>query len=399
VDKDFKVLFLGHSAERTGAPLLLRDFIKFLDGSKQVAPHLLLLSEGPLVDEYQRLCKTDLLGGIKKNKSGILFLIGSAFERLTVHLRGRKVQNIEKQFPLSEFPVIYANTIATTSTAMDLHVSGRTIIQHVHELSYAADILKVRESLLSSVSKTQIFIAASHAVARFLKEEIHVEESKIRVIHEFPVATPDRTQTQYRKAIRDKIGISDEDCLVGMCGTPEWRKGIDLFVQLAKKMNETTGGKRYHFLWVGGTKDQLLEASRDVTTLNLSSNVHFTGNVENAHSYYAAMDLFALTSREDPFSVAMLEAASYGLPIICFDKAGGAPEFVEKDAGIVVPYLDVQRMAEACEKMLGDSELRERTGNAAKLKVDKLYSPEQQMKKLLDVILEILSQPTNSEKN
>ncbi|MDH6063711.1 hypothetical protein, partial [Umezakia ovalisporum] len=36
-----------------------------------------------------------------------------------------------------------------------------------------------------------------------------------------------------------------------------------------------------------------------------------------------------------------LEAASLGKPILCFDKAGGEPEFVEDDCGFIVPYLDL----------------------------------------------------------
>ena len=45
------------------------------------------------------------------------------------------------------------------------------------------------------------------------------------------------------------------------------------------------------------------------------------------HDNYAAMDVFALTSREDPFPLVMLEAGGHGLPTVCFAGAGGAEEF------------------------------------------------------------------------
>ena len=119
--------------------------------------------------------------------------------------------------------------------------------------------------------------------------------------------------------------------------------------------------------------------------------MHLVGNVQSPFDYYEVLNLVALTSREDPFPVAMLEAASSGLPIVCFDNAGGAPEFVQQDAGIVVPYIDIERMADACVRILGDDELRMRLGASAKRKVETFYSPEQQMAKQLKVIEEALN--------
>jgi glycosyltransferase involved in cell wall biosynthesis len=87
----------------------------------------------------------------------------------------------------------------------------------------------------------------------------------------------------------------------------------------------------------------------------------------------------------------MLEAASSGLPIVCFDNAGGAPEFVQQDAGIVVPYIDVKSMAEACENLINNDELRTTMGERAKGKVETMYAPQQQMAKLVGVIEEALN--------
>jgi glycosyltransferase involved in cell wall biosynthesis len=60
--------------------------------------------------------------------------------------------------------------------------------------------------------------------------------------------------------------------------------------------------------------------------------------------YFAAFDVFALVSREDPFPVVCLEAASLGKPIVCFNSSDGEKEFVENDCGFVVPDLDIEIM-------------------------------------------------------
>ena len=40
---------------------------------------------------------------------------------------------------------------------------------------------------------------------------------------------------------------------------------------------------------------------------------------------------------EDPYTLVCLEAAALEKPYVCFEGAGGSPEFVEEDCGFVVP--------------------------------------------------------------
>jgi glycosyltransferase involved in cell wall biosynthesis len=376
-----RVLFIGHSCHVTGAPLLLRELLSHLKVYTTLEPHLLLLADGPLFNDYQSICETEILE--RANDSFITKLKNWFLETSDNYLN--------KRYTLNDFNVVYSNTIASTAVAIALYQPGRLIIQHVHELSYAADTLNVREVLIASVAKTYQFIAASEKVAQFLREEIGVDNTKIRVVHEFPVAVAKASESSHRNSVRRTLGISDGDFLIGMCGTPEWRKGVDLFVQLAKKLKNNVEGKKVHLLWIGGAPNQLNEIKHDIRKLELDSCVHLVGDVQYPFDYYEALDLFVLTSREDPFPVAMLEAASSGLPIVCFDNAGGAPEFVQQDAGIVVPYIDVKSMAEACENLINNDELRTTMGERAKGKVETMYAPQQQMAKLVGVIEEALN--------
>ena len=124
----------------------------------------------------------------------------------------------------------------------------------------------------------------------------------------------------------------------------------------------------------------------DLMRTGLLDICHFVPSVPNPEDYFNAFDVFALTSREDPFPVAMLEAAASGLPIVCFANGGGAPELVEEDAGIVVPYLDVPAMAKACIELLTNESRRRQMGQNARAKVQERYTLEKQGPKLLAVI-------------
>jgi glycosyltransferase involved in cell wall biosynthesis len=124
----------------------------------------------------------------------------------------------------------------------------------------------------------------------------------------------------------------------------------------------------------------------DAAKLGLAKLVHFVPSVSDPYPYYSLFDIFALTSREEPFSVSMLEAAECGLPIVCFAGAGGAPELVGDDAGVIVPYLDIDAMAKECIRLLEDDELRHRLGDTARHKVETQYTLAHQGPKLLEAI-------------
>ncbi len=120
-------------------------------------------------------------------------------------------------------------------------------------------------------------------------------------------------------------------------------------------------------------------------------------SVQDPSDVYAAMDIFALTSREDPFPLVMLEAANYELPIVCFAQSGGGPEFVADDAGLIAPYLDVDRFADNVLLLTENAELRARLGSKGEQRVREHYSIDVQAPKLQNVIDEVarLGSPPN----
>ncbi len=47
-----------------------------------------------------------------------------------------------------------------------------------------------------------------------------------------------------------------------------------------------------------------------------------------------------MTSREDPFPLVVLDALDARVPVIGFDGGGGFVELLQRDCGVLVPYLD-----------------------------------------------------------
>jgi glycosyltransferase involved in cell wall biosynthesis len=97
-------------------------------------------------------------------------------------------------------------------------------------------------------------------------------------------------------------------------------------------------------------------------------------------------DVFILPSREEPLGLVCLEAAQCGLPVVCFGGAGGAPEFVRDDSGLVVPHLDVDAMAGAVANLLQDSSTAHRMGDMGRRRVADLFTVEHQAPRLLEML-------------
>jgi glycosyltransferase involved in cell wall biosynthesis len=389
-----KVLFIGYNASRSGAPLLLLHFMKWLRQNSTIEFELLLKSGGELLQEFSKVCPTRCLNELapKPPKSRAARLALSIAQRLGFFQP--QAFDLKSFYPPVEYPIVYANTVATFDLALQLVSPDRRIINHVHELSYSVECHGGIEALKNTIPITFVYIAASHAVREYLENDVNVPSDRIRVIHEFPVANyKNNRQSETRQHLRGRLGIGEDVFIIGMCGSVEWRKGTDLFVQLARDVKRSFRSVKCHFVWIGGSSNDHRESLHDIAKLGLQDICHFIPAVANPEIYFNAFDLFALTSREDPFSVAMLEAAASGLPIVCFAGSGGAAELVEDDAGIIVPYLDVSAMAKACIELLTDEERRRQLGENARAKVQERYALDFQGRKILAVLKSALDEP------
>ncbi|HEU4630924.1 MAG TPA: glycosyltransferase [Gemmatimonadaceae bacterium] len=107
----------------------------------------------------------------------------------------------------------------------------------------------------------------------------------------------------------------------------------------------------------------------------LGVRVRFLGRVapEVVRACHAEAQVYCMpsvrssTGQREGLSNALLEAMSSGLPVVASDS-GGIPEAVG-DAGVLVPEQDVAGLAARILALLGDPELRQRMGAAARQRV------------------------------
>jgi glycosyltransferase involved in cell wall biosynthesis len=99
--------------------------------------------------------------------------------------------------------------------------------------------------------------------------------------------------------------------------------------------------------------------------LGLTNRVKFVGFVSQPEiaNYYRGASLSVMSSLwPEPFGATGLEAMRCGLPVIAFDAGGIREWLVDRWNGVLVPWMDRVRYAEAIETLLGDKLLARKMG-------------------------------------
>lgn len=94
--------------------------------------------------------------------------------------------------------------------------------------------------------------------------------------------------------------------------------------------------------------------------LTVNDRVVFLGHVDNPGAWYARADIFVFPSSFEGFPNAVMEAMSYGLPVVCFDILAGPRQLIsDGENGMILPDDNhVERMTVAIEELLANSEKR-----------------------------------------
>jgi glycosyltransferase involved in cell wall biosynthesis len=362
------VLIIGHDAYRAGAQIELLHIIRWLHSNTDLAISLLLKRGGELVSEYEAVVPTQIWPDSDQST-------GSERNAMRLWRRfARRVatRRVVRALEPSRLRLIYVNSVASLSVLPSvLEASRCPVVCHVHELEMALGRFCGRDRFNESMKTIDSYIAVSGAVERNLIENHGVRREQIRRIYPgIPIESFEMPHAS-RTELRESLGIPDGAAIVGGCGTMDWRKSPDVFLQVARYARSRDSAVPIHFIWVGAWESAVdLEAlMHDAARLGVRDVVHFVGAKRDPRQFFSLFDVFLLTSREDPFPLVCLEAAALHVPIICFEHAGGMPEFVEADAGFVVPYLDIAAAGDRVLSLVSVPGLRATMGKRAAEKV------------------------------
>lgn len=150
-------------------------------------------------------------------------------------------------------------------------------------------------------------------------------------------------------------------------------KGIEYLVRASKFLDDN------YAVCIGGSGPLTSELKK---LAEGDAKVHFLGRVSDAElkAYLCACDIFCFPSvtKNEAFGIALAEAMSFAKPAVTFTIPGSGVNYVSLDGvtGLECPNGNAEAYAAALRTLAEDDTLRKRCGEAARARVQALFTQE-----------------------
>ncbi len=285
------------------------------------------------------------------------------------------------------------NTVMCGAAAPVFRSMGYAVVGLVHEMPGLIRRESVEERLASLHEHAHAVVYPDEAVFRAIESEFGrlPRAAKVRFLPQGVIRRnawrlrPDDARAEAQRL----LDVPRDRPLVLAVGHGGERKGLDHFLAVARIVNERRS-RPVAFAWVGDVEEayraRLVE--QGLWPDPWPDYLRFPGYVADTTALHRAADVFALTSREDPFPNVVLESMDAGVPVVAFAGTGGGARLAGEIAGIAVPSFDVEAYADAVERFVDDESARRAAGAAAARTVDERYSFDAYVGRLLELLAE-----------
>ncbi len=194
-----------------------------------------------------------------------------------------------------------------------------------------------------------------------------------------------------RDNLRDDLGISSTDVVIGAVGRLVWEKGYRELFEAFATIRKTH--PHAHLVIVGGTDPAKADGIgvADLRHFEDDPAVHFLGERFDVETIYPAFDIYALASYREGFPRSAMEAAAAGLPLIVTDIRG-CHEVVEAGVnGLFAAPHSAEALIEPLTQLIARPSDRTRMGAASSTKAINEFDQNTQITKTLAIYQELLS--------
>lgn len=191
-------------------------------------------------------------------------------------------------------------------------------------------IWNLKKKWFSNVANMTI-VTPSQWLGNLVKQS-YLKDYNLKVINNgIDLSTFKPIESNFKK----KYNIKEyQTILLGVSFCWDFRKGLDVFVDLAKKIDDN------FVIVLVGTDNEI-----DKTLPNNVISIHRTNNQKELAMIYTAADFFINPTREENYPTVNMESIACGTPVITFNT-GGSPEIIDSTCGLVLKRNDVDCLYE-----------------------------------------------------
>ena len=252
--------------------------------------------------------------------------------------------------------------------------------------------------------RTQLFLAIERLLAKLATDRLIVvsKQQSIEIGETFRVGRSGQIKViplgldldiftdhaERRAKFRHELYVPDDAILVGIVGRLTEIKNHEMFLNVVARLKaidpacRRQGAVRFIVIGDGLLRESLEAQSR---SLGLDKDVIFVGSRKDPENFYPALDVVALTSRNEGTPLTLIEAMANERPVVA-TRVGGVVDLlgdVIEDGpyqvcrrGISVPAGDEEAFVAALSRIIRDRSLRQELGTRGLEFVEVNYSKE-----------------------
>ena len=150
-------------------------------------------------------------------------------------------------------------------------------------------------------------------------------------------------------------------------GSYSFNKGYDLLLRIWESIEKDFPEWELN-IYGRDTKKNLKQCAEN---LNLK-NIHFNEPVADIGAKYLNSSIMVLPSRSEGFGMVLIEAMSFGLPVISFDCPNSPKDIISNNEdGFLIENGNIHEFVEKLKSLLGSESLRQMMGEKAKQNVQR----------------------------
>ena len=212
------------------------------------------------------------------------------------------------------------------------------------------------------IPRADCFRAVSQRLKNKLVDEFNVKEEKITVV---PIYSERITHNV------ERITRNDSKFIFLTVGRLVSVKNIKMQIKAIKNLELRITN---YELWIVGDGENSQKLKIESEKIGIKDKVKFLGWHDDLEKFYSQADVFLLTSNYEGWGMAVIEAASYGLPIIMTDVGCANEAIKDGQSGAVIPVGNQEKLEEAMIELIQNNKLRKKLGENAKQAIMKLPS-------------------------
>jgi glycosyltransferase involved in cell wall biosynthesis len=233
-----------------------------------------------------------------------------------------------------------------------------------------------------SLKKADKVLATSY----YLAKETNKYTDKEILITPFGIDT-----WKFKPEIVDTV-FKEDDIVIGTVKSMERKYGIEFLIKSFSILKRNYPDKNLKLLLVGGGSLEN-KFKQMINDLNIVDSSIITGHVpyNKVADYHNQLSIAVYVSKVESFGVSILESSACEIPVVVSD-VGGLPEVVENDVtGFIVTANDIEATTVAIERLILDKELREKFGNAGRVRVKDKFDWQKNINDMINIYNQTVS--------